>query len=207
MSEEVKPKVDEEPEPEPKPEPIAPAERFKDDPTYKAMAKQLAELQREREERRLAEAQAAKDAELKALEEKGQYEEALKKRQQEIEDLKAEHAREILQSSLKTELIRHKFDNDIFVAGAITAYKPDEHGSVSDYVKALAEDEANKRFLSPESDPVTGKKAPVKAAAMGDTVDWNQIKLWEHSEKREERIKARDALKRYRESHNGEYPY
>lgn len=120
----------------------------KEHPLFKKMTAQLAQFQQAEKDRASRDAQAQKEAEIKALEAKGEYEAALTQQKSEMERLVAQHEREILHRDLQSELFKQGFNNDLFVKGAITGYDAETHGDINAYVEALANDEANKGFLS-----------------------------------------------------------
>ena len=180
-------------------------DRFKDDPTYKAMASQLADLQREKQERVEAEEKARKEAEIKDLESKGEYEKAIKARDEEIERVKSQHAKDILERDLKNELLKTGFTNDKFVRGAIADYSADSDGDLASYVQALASDESNKPFLT-SGDSRTVHAAPGRTPVAGGSIGWDQVKADLESPDRQTRIAARAKITAHREK-TGEYPF
>ena len=181
------------------------SERFKDDPTYKAMAQQLADLRRKEQERMEAEEKARKDAEIKELESRGQYEAAIKAREDELESLKNQHAAELQQRDLTAELLKAGFSNEMFMRGAVANYNQ-ESGSILEYVQGLVGDESNAAFLSKSAPAREPLDPPPSVGSVGKKPNWDQVKVWEQSENREERIKARGILAEYRKEH-GKYPY
>lgn len=117
---------------------------------FQKLAAENAALKKAEADRLAAEQNAATEAERQRLESEGKYKEALELRQAELDAMKESHAKELLNRDLKTELYKAGFQNDIFVNGAIAAYK---EGTIGDYVKSLVEDAANSVFLASTSPP------------------------------------------------------
>lgn len=162
---------------------------FKNTPAYQSMAKQLAELQKEKADREAAEESAKKEAEAKALEAEGNYKAAIEMRQKETEALKAQYEKDLLQRDLKSELYKAGFHNDIFVNGAIAAYKD---GDVSEYARTLAADEGNKMFLSSSQTETVQKPQPPGSPSVNGSlkITADNLKQMENSTDRETRLKA-----------------
>jgi len=149
---------------------------------------------------------AAKEKEIKDLESKGEYEAAIKARDDENERLKTQHASELQERDLVTELLKAGASNDVFNRGAIAAYNADD-GTIAEYVANLAKDESNKAFFGGQSaEQRQGQGEAVKAAITGAQPDWDKVKRMEKSSVREERMQAREMLSKHRKE-TGSYPY
>jgi hypothetical protein len=191
--------------PEPEAEPAPTNSEDKKSPAFLAVTAKLAEYERKEKEREEADAQAQREAEEKALRDAGRFDELEAKYRADMEAIQSKHAAEILQSNLKTELIKTGFANDMFINGAIQGYNADTHGDVQAYVASLAEDENHKGFLSGE--PVkTVHTAPGKLPSGGSGENWDQVKADIEGPDRQKRIEARAKVTAYREK-TGEYPY
>ena len=167
----------------------------KNHPLFKKLTSQLAELQNAQNEKLEAEKKAAAEAEIKALEAKGEFEQALKIKTEEIERIKSEHAAQILERDLKTQLFKAGFTNDIFVNGAVMSY--DKETPMDEYVQALTENEANKPFLAAQTrEPL---KPPGKPTVGGGAspLTASQVKELQASDSQEDRQKARNYLHNY----------
>ena len=117
----------------------------KSHPVFQKVASELAEYRQREADKKAADEKAKIDAERQKLEAEGKYEDAIKMRDKQIEELQASHKKELLQRDLKAELYK-SFDNEIFVNGAIGGYQGDSDG-VADYVNGLLENEQNKVFM------------------------------------------------------------
>lgn len=174
---------------------------IKESELFRKLASENAEMKRAQEEREEADKKAQSEAEIKAMEDKGQFEEALKLRDAEIERLKETHSKEILNRDLTTELLKAGFNNDTFLAGAVAGF--DSNGNIAEYVKSLVGNETNKPFLggtkaalTPPGTPSVGGSASPMAAS--------QIKELQNGSL-DDRAKARDYLKKYY-AQNGKMP-
>jgi hypothetical protein len=157
---------------------------FKNTPAYQAMARQIADYQREKKEREEAEAKAKQEAEQKALEAKGEYEKALELQKRQFEDMQNKHASELLKRDLKAALFQAGATNSIFVDGAISAYRD---GDISEYVKSLQSDEGNRPFFGQQKTVITPPGTPNLNSA---SFTKEQLKQMEQSSDREIRLKA-----------------
>jgi len=149
----------------------------KSSPLFQKLASELAEIKRADAERLQLEQAAKKEAETKQLEAQGKYEEALKMREQEIENIKSQHQKEITQRDLKNELLTAGFTNQVFIKGAIAEY---EEGDISEYARQLASDESNKPFLGAIKQvftpPSGGNVNGVSSVTIKTADDYNRAK-------------------------------
>lgn len=143
---------------------------FKNTPAYQSMAKQLAEYQKKESDRQAAEAQAKKDAERQRLESEGNYTAALAQRDAEIAELQAKHNAELIQRDIRNALYKAGFKNEIFINGAISAYK---EGDISEYVVSITKDESNAMLLGQQNKPAVPPPGtpPVGGGATGAITD------------------------------------
>jgi hypothetical protein len=173
-------------------------------PWVQEMGKELKALREEKAARLAAEEQSRKEAEIKKAEAEGRYEDAMKAKQAEIDSINAKYKTELTQRDVTAELLKAGFKNETFLRGAVTGYDA-EKSTIADYVAELAKDEANKMFLgeavAPVLTPPTGSPGTGPPKAL--TVE--QLHALENSTDREERKKAREYLRQYREKH-GKYP-
>jgi len=130
-------------------EPVVSNSDIKKSPLFQKLAEENARLKAAEDKRRQDEAAAATEAERKKLEGKQRYEEALATQKSDFEARIAKLERQNTEKDLTNELLRTGFKNSVFNAGAIKGFDPDK-STVEEYVKALAEDEANKIFLHDE---------------------------------------------------------
>ncbi len=182
----------------------APAPSFKDDPKYQAMSKQLAEYQRAETERADADALAEREAAEKKLRDEGKFDELATNHASELAAMKSLHEKTLLEMSLKTELIKTGFSNDMFVNGAISAFSG-ANDEIAAYVETLKGDEANKAFLA-GSDNRTVHTPPSATPSGGGSPNWEQVKADLDSPDRQTRITARAKVTAHREQ-TGNYPF
>ncbi len=185
------------------------APSFKDDPKYVAMSKQLAEYRDADTARKEAETTAKREAEAQKLKDEGRFDELEANHVKELDTMKALHDKAMLEMKIRNELLKVKFENDIFINGAIVAYNAEEFGNVSAYVETLKSDEANKAFLA-GSDGRTVHTPP--AATPGGTtageIRGQKIREYADSDDPEKIKIARDIKKAYFDKHrtfNGLY--
>jgi hypothetical protein len=155
---------------------------------------------------------AASDRAIKAAEKSKDYAEAQRLKDEEstrkidAADKRAMDAEsKALHSSLKSELLAAGFDPRSLKVLA-SEYDPEKFESIEAFAKASATDEANKLYLSTSQKRQTATP-PGDTNVQGTEINWDEVKVWEQSEKPEERAKARDALRKYRSENKGEYPY
>jgi hypothetical protein len=117
-------------------------------PWVQKMAQELNTLRQEKEAQAAAQKAAQKEAEEQRLKDAGMFDELKSRYEAELEQTKMQHAKDVLERDLKTELIKTGFVNDMFARGAIAGYDAETHGDVASYVAALAADESNKTFLA-----------------------------------------------------------
>ena len=170
-----------------------------------ARAKEGDELKKAEIDRVSAAEQAKKKDDLEKLKAKGEFEDVIKTLESQIEDVNKRHGYELQQRDIRNELLRAGFSNEQFILGSIVGYKPDGDYTISDYVDKLAKDTVNAAFLGTVSirEP---KDPPIGVGSMGSKPDWNQVKMWENSNDKNERSKARELIKEHRKV-TGEYPY
>lgn len=159
---------------------------FKSTPAYQAMAQQIAELNKEKSDRAAADEAAKNKAEQESLIAKGEFDKALELHKKQLEDTQAEHAQELLQRDLKSELYRVGFSNEMFVNGAVASYK---EGDVTEYVKALSDNEANNPFKT-QTQQNNSLPTPNAAPVNGRKLTADQIKQMESSPDQKVRLQA-----------------
>ena len=89
-------------------------------PWVQQMAEKLAAYERSEKERTETEANLAKQAELKKAEDEQRWQDVIKMREAELEQVKGEHQKQMLAMNLKTELMAAGFNNRVFMQGAIS---------------------------------------------------------------------------------------
>lgn len=163
----------------------------KSHPLFQKLTEQLSEFQRKEQERAAAEEKAAREAELKKAEEEGKWQDIVKMREQEIENLRASYAKDMLERDLKTELVRAGFSNDVFLKGAIGSYSGDPEG-VTEYVEQLKADAGNAVFLNQAQQAANSTPAPPSTPTItGTKLSDAKIVAMEKSSDPAERAQAR----------------
>ena len=189
MSEETKPEVTEIQEPQ---EPELSNSDVKKHPLFQKLTEQLGQFQREAAERAAAEEKAAREHEMKKAEEEQRWQDALRMREQELEETKAKYEKDMRDRDLAFELSRAGFNNDVFIKGAMASYNPDA-GSIGEYVQNLANDEANKVFLGNQQAPRANP--PSTPSVTGGSFTTEQLRAMRDSDDPEVRAKRRAYLK------------
>ncbi len=165
-------------------------------------------LAQEKADRQAAETAKAEEAEQERLRKDGLFDEAEAKYKAADEKKDAAHAAELQTRDIEAALLKANFRNETFVKGAVTGYNAETDGTIEEYVTALAADEVNAAFIvapGKEGDPPP--KPPGKNTVIGaGKTNWEEVKAWENSDNREERIKAGKLISEYHNTH-GEYPY
>lgn len=175
-------------------------------PVFQKLTSQVAAYERAEQERREEAAKAAQEAEIKALEDQKRYDEVIKLKDQEIQATVEKFQNELLTLNLKNELVKAGFHNDHFVKGVVSDFQGTQE-EIDSYVQSVLNDEKNKPFLaSSQNQQSYVPPSTPGVASMNDTVPIETLKAWENSSDREERIKARAYLSKYRQA-NGKYPY
>ena len=138
-------------------------------------------LEKAETERVAAAEEASKEAKLKGLKAKGESDAVIAALEVEIADGKKRsiakedrHTAELQKRDIRNELLRAGFSNDKFISGSITDYKPDNDGTIAEYVDSLAKDESNAAFLGTISirEP---KVPPTGVGSMGAKPDMKEI--------------------------------
>jgi hypothetical protein len=169
----------------------------------KAKAARVDQLEREKAEREEASRKAAQEAEIKRAEDAKNYEEANRLRDEaykaEIEALKKQNTT----SELKAQLAAKDFGERGIDLLAIE-YNPETHGDISDYVKSVTENEANKVLLKD-----TATRTPLDpmgrlpGSGGSSVLNNDQIKALIKSDKPEERTKGLKYLEDYYDKNGG----
>ena len=173
-------------------------------PWVREMASELAELRREREERIAAEQQAAKEAEVKKLEDEKRWQEIIDMQKKELEETKTSFQKELFIRDIKASLLSAGFGNDYFINGAINNYSPDM-GSIEEYVESLKNDESNQSFLAgarQDAPPIT---PPSVGKVTGKSFSKAQLDAMEHSDDPEQKQRWREYATEYYRKH-GKFP-
>ena len=176
---------------------------------FQKVTGELAELQREKAERKAAEADAASKAETERLEKEGNWKEAKAKYEADALAKDERHAKELLSRDLKSDLHLANFKNAKFVKGAIADYDPKTSGTVAEYVASLVADTENAPFMKGATD-ANGNKIdpPPKVNVSGSqNANWDQVKADANGTDRTKRIEARKLVTAYREANDGKYPF
>lgn len=146
MSEEnTEPTPTETPAPDETAEPISNRD-IKSNPVFQKLTAELSQYKQREAEREQQKADSIAKAEQEALIAKGDFEAALKMRDEQLASEKTKFESELLKRDLKAELYNAGFKNDMFVNGAIGTYNGDSDG-VKDFVAQLASDESNAALL------------------------------------------------------------
>lgn len=156
------------------------------------LTKQLADYQRkEKAEKENAE-KAARDAELKKAEEEQNWKKLIEMREQELEQTKAQHAKELLDMQLKAA-ISADFNNPVFVKGAMASFDGDMD-SISEYVESLKADPINAGFLKSAMSAPNAPNPPSTPTVTGGKLSEAKLVAMEKSSNPAERAKAREYL-------------
>lgn len=166
----------------------------KNSPLFQKLAQQLADRERADQERADAEAQAAAEANQKALIEQGRFEESLALKTAELESVKEKHSRELLEIQIKNRLYKAGFGNDTFINGAVLGYNP-EDGDIDSYVSAIESDESNNPFKTAQvfkPNPPNG----THVSNVSVTTSHEDLKQLSKSDSAEVRAQARAQLRK-----------
>lgn len=150
-----------------------------------------------------AQAKAARDKELKELEDKQQYDAALTQLKAELESTKAANAKQALEASLQMSLVKEGCSNDIFLRGALAGYTGDADG-VAEYVAGLKE--ANAQFFGVTQQAVGAEPARSASAAMSGKMNWEQVKSQITDPDPTKRKAAVKAVEQYVGENGGQLP-
>lgn len=159
-------------------------------------------------EREEAKTKAERDATEKKLADEGKWDEAKKLHTDELAKRDATYAKKLLDLELKTELVGVGFKSKKWLKGAVDDYDAETHGTPEAYAETLSKDESEAAYLSTAENGRTVHKGPapaVVAGSEGEQVSVDMMLKLEKSDKREDRIKGRELLRKYREIH-GNYP-
>ncbi len=160
-------------------------------PLFRKLAK---ELKAEREAKQDASAPEATAAHIDEL---------LASKDAAFSALKAAHKKELLETTIKSELIKNGFVNDMFIKGALDGFDVETHGSASAYAESLANDTANKAFLASTRTAHSAPGAPKIRG--GNAMTPGQIREMQRSDfdggSLEAREKVREYLKSYYDKH------
>ncbi len=166
-------------------------------------------LEQEKADREATEQAAAEEVEKNRLKDAGLFDEMEAKYKAKDEAKDASHAAELQRRDIQAALLQSNFRNKKFISGSVADYNAEKDGTVDEYVAALAADEANAAFIIAPG-AAGGKlppKPPGKNNVDGATMEnWEEVKSWENSGNREERLKAGKLLGEYHQKH-GKYPY
>ena len=142
--------------------------QIKASPLFQNVTSELAALRAEKADREADEEAANAKAEQDSLAAKGDFESALKIKDEQLKTQQEEFGAELLQRDLRLELSNAGFKHQMFVKGAVADFTGTAD-DVSDYVGKLAADDANKMFLSAAQQRQTlpeTPRAPGAAASM-----------------------------------------
>lgn len=191
---------------------------LKSHPVFQKLASKLANYEKAEDERRDAERRQAEEAEvkkrdeeLKKLEEESRFKEALEMRERELEKVRNDARKQILGLKLENSLIGEGYKNPYFLKGVISGFDGDE-AALQDYVQKITNDEANRIFKESQAAGATIDEPGLRPPSAGNvaqtstTMPVEKLRAMEQSSDRNERMKARQILKEYREKH-GKYPY
>lgn len=156
------------------------------------VTEELSQLRREKQEQAEAKEKAEREAAVKKAEEEQNWKALVEMREKELDQVKAQHNQQLLTMSLRAELARAGFNNDVFLRGAIAAYDGDAD-DVSDYVASLVADEGNKPFMASAQTP-SAPTAPSTPTVTGGIVNKAKVVAMEKSSDPAERAKAREYL-------------
>ena len=182
---------------------------WKNDARTQRITKQLADLQRKDEERKAAAEKARRDADLKRAEDEGRYKDALAQVEKEKESLAKQHAREIEKRDLENKLLGNKFEDRHFIDSVMSKYDSKEHGTIDEYVKELASNEANHKYMLQSDGKPTGPVIPPGKLPTGGSmkgVNPAEIKAMQRSNDPKQRAEARRFLKEYADKNNNSLP-
>lgn len=186
---------------------------LKSHPVFQKLTAKLSSYERAEQERREQEEAAAatkareqQEAEMRALEEQNKFKEIVSLKDKTIEQMRAEHQRELNHLVLKNELVRAGFKNDYFLDGVIGRFKGAKD-DIQGYLETVLSDEQNKAYLSVQNSEQSYSPPSTPGVANANaTIPVETLKAWENSSEKELRNKARTELRKYREKH-GKYPY
>jgi len=161
-----------------------PALNIRETPAFRAVTKQVEEERKAREALQAQlneildkEKKAQEAAERKALEEKGEYQTLLAKKEAELKAITDAHARAMVESKLNVRLLSEGAKNETFILGAIAGFRGDAD-KIDEYVAELKAKEGNALFFGITPDqPAQGLPAAQSGTpATSAKVDVRQIK-------------------------------
>jgi hypothetical protein len=168
---------------------------WKSHPNTTKLTQRISELQKAEDERKAAEEQAKKNAEIEAAKAKEDWKEAERlkdeQHQREIDALKAKTTK----SELKAELAAKGFDADA-LDFLVYKYDAETHPEIGDYVTAAFEDESNKKFMATHTGREP-KTPPGPTPSGGSNLSGAQLREMRNSDKPEERAAAQSYLEDY----------
>jgi hypothetical protein len=181
---------------------------WNDDPKTFKLKSELSKLRKEKEDAKAANVKAKRDAELKKAVDEERFSDAQAQLEKEKEDLETKHKKELQTRDLQVALMGNKFEDKYFIKSVTDEYNPESHGSIDDYVKGLASDEANKRYMAQDGKQTGPVIPPGKLPAGGSMTGVNaaQIKAMQKSNDPKQRAEARRFLKEYADNNNNQLP-
>jgi hypothetical protein len=118
---------------------------------FQNVTSKLATLQQQIQEKEAAEKEAKERAELQSLEAKGEYETLITRKNEEIENIRQQHVRELTERDLKLALSTAGLTNAIALNGAVAGFKGTAE-DINQYVTDLQKDHAD-LFVGTQQQP------------------------------------------------------
>lgn len=172
----------------------------KSDPLFQKVAGELSELKSQIAAEKEAQAKAQEAAELKRMQEAGEYEKAIKLHAEKLERMEAQHKADLLRRDLTTELVKAGAKNEVFLKGAISSY--DGETDIAEYVQSLVNSEDHKQFFGQLEQSRQTQPAPRGATPNGSANrTWEQVKAMEASPDPKQRLEAANIIGEYMRTH------
>lgn len=186
---------------------------WKSHPLTQKLTGEIAALRQAEAKRTAAQEAKEKAAELAKATESQDYKEALRLMQEANDKEIRAYKTEALKAQVEAKLLQKGAKvTEALVKVAMAEYDPKQHSSVDALADSLAANEAYAPFFASQKQAPAPEPPRKLSAGSGGPENWEQVKAWENSPKREDRIKAREILAKYRQERSktnkdGIYPY
>jgi peptide subunit release factor RF-3 len=151
------------------------------------------------------EKQAEDERNKKVLEETGNYQQLLKQKEEEINNLRVSHMRDIAKEKLNNALLAKGLNHPVAIKSAINDYDFSQGlDGIGEYVESLTQSADYSIFFGQETKGITSPASV--SAAKSSTINWAQTKADLSSRDPAKRKAADLAIQDYMAKHNGELP-
>jgi len=153
-------------------------------------------------------AKEQKEREFNKAKESEDFEKALGLQRAELERELTDMKDKLLMSDLKATLLEMGAKTPQgFLKAAVAEYDAEQFPELKDFGAHLQSSEDYKAFFTSAQSESQPKPKPTGALPVtGDAPSWDQVRQWELSDNREDRIKARKLIREHK-AKTGKYPY